>query len=237
MDKKEELLNLKNDDFIKESNYRLDGLTSLCKIIADKDITNWNRTYTDMILSEDKRKLIFKWLNKQVEEKTKEKTDNNLGWGHVYSKMSISWYLFDKPKFWRYIDSVMKLKKNVHTIDWETKEIKSSKTCRLKELEKLLPFLAEEGYWDDLEKILKMYSETKQTKSEYKETIKSSITWASFHYARTPEDRDNGKLYGNRDSKNKISDRYYKLLDKYLVEPKKIIKENFILNWDNFKRL
>lgn len=238
--REKELMALKNDEFIKGANYVQDGVKRLAKIIADKDITNSDRTYRNMKLTEKERKLIFKWLNKQVEEQTKKDSGDPQfrGWNHIYYTMTIAWYLFDKPKFWRYVDHVMKLKDNIQEIDYKTNTPKKPKTCRLAALSKLLPFLAEEGYWEDLEKILKMYSETKQTKAEYKLTT-DILRWGqNFYYARTPEDRAEGKLYGKSEIRKDMQTKYRQLLNKYIIEPEsrvKKVKESYIISWEDFK--
>jgi hypothetical protein len=231
--KKKELMGLKNDRLIQGDGYGQTGLKKLCQIIAEKDVTNGSRTYREMKLSLDERKMIFDWLNKQVDEKTKDGS----GWGHIYSIMAIVWYLFDKDKFWRYVDSVTTLKNNVHEYEWknEIRKIKKSSTVRLYELKKVLPFLAEEGYWDDLVKILKMFSSLKMTKTEYKESV-DSLYWAFFYNSRTAEDREKGEIR-SRDLSSSVEKKYKELVTKYITPPEpkvKKVKESKIFSWKEF---
>jgi len=243
--KKKELMGLKNDRLIQGANFGQDGIKNLCKIIADKYIVNGDRAYRKMVLTDDERRLIFEWLDKQVDEKTKKDIKDPRGWGHIYATMAVAWYLFDREKLWRYIDRVLTLKNNYHHTDWITNDqgksemiVKKTSTIRLKELSKLLPFLAEDGHWDDLKKILKMFGETKMSKTEWKESMGYLLNYNFFSNSRTEKDRKEGKIRSEvRDFSTQTRDKFKKLLAEYIPEPTTVkkVKESRIITWKDFR--
>ena len=237
--KKKELDSIENFSLIKGANYSNEGFKNLCKIISDKLITNSDRTYRKVELTEKERKLLFEWLNKQFEKTISKESEDpkSRGWGHAYSMMAPSWYVYDKPKFWRYVDEVTKLKGNVTVEDYRTGEVKKRTTVRLKELDRTLIFLAEEGYWDDLEKILKMFGELKMSKTEYDQSI-DSLKWRRIRYPRSQEDREKG-LYtsANQKLERESTEKLWELVRKYIKPPTdrpKKIKESRILGWGDY---
>ena len=210
LDKLDELGNI-NYVFIGRGNLRL-----FAKIISDKAITNRKRTW--MKLDIDQRKKIFIWLDNIVSDYM----DNNPEKRKSVSKeMAISWYIFDKEKLWNYINYVKKLRNNYDYVG--RGDIKRFKTVRLFEISSLLKYLAEESKFDDLEKIL---SEFKLGKTELinSQNIRRSI---DLYYTGG----ENDEIFCSEEERRKREKKFQEILNKYLS----IIKESFILKWEQFK--
>jgi hypothetical protein len=215
--KMDEMKDIKHN-IIKGPNYTNRGFRYLTKIIADKEITNWKRTF--MKLDYDQRKSIFEWLDKQVDTYIKNNWENSQ---FVISLMLIDWYIFDKEKLNRYIEVVKKMKNNYKY--YGRKDVERYKTLRLAEVEKLLNYLAEEGKFEDIENILSQFKLTKQERKDSQDIGK----YTSLFYSR----KEGDDLY-NREAEKEHRQKYTEILKKYLSEP---VKESFILRWNDFRNI
>lgn len=198
------------------------GIKELTKIIADKNITNWRRTW--MKLDLEQRKGIFNWLNGIVSEYI----DNDPGTLEsikLQSLMAIDWYIFDKDRFDKYIEMVTKLKNNY---EYEGRgEIIRRKTVRLNELEKLFNYLGEEGKFEDIENIL---SKFKLGKKELEDSRKVG-RYNNLFYSRTNDDEANDRLYSKAGSD--INKKLYNdIMGKYIWNK---TNESIILKWNEFR--
>jgi len=190
-------------------------LVDLAKVVADKHITNWKRTWIK--LDESQRKNLFLWLDKKADEYI-QKIEDPLP---ILRSMVVDWYIFNKEKLNNYIEKVKKIKNNYAYIG--RGDVEKRKTIRLKELDKLFVYLGEEGKFDDLEKILNQF---KLGKIEKKNTM-TSIGRANLFYSRGEKD-DIYNVDVTKDNKK----RYKEIFDKYFNSQS--IKESYILKWIDF---
>jgi hypothetical protein len=92
---------------------------------------------------------------------------------------------------------------------------------------------AQDHYWDDLEKIFKEIGKLKMSKNEYNQTIDILSDPFKYYNSRTSENRDKGILRDNTQS-DKAQNKVKELTKTYIHEPSKVMKESYILKWDDF---
>ena len=185
-------------------------LKDLVKIVADKHITNSRRTWKKLTYEE--RKSIYEWLNNFIKKYEKNFSERK---NYIFSLMSVDWYIFDKKRFWEYIDYVVKLRNNISVG-------KTKKTIRLKEIKGLIVYLTEEGKFDDIKTIL---SKIKLGKVERK----NSMNVFQFDYFFNS--RKEGDDLSSKEAREKHTKMFDKIMNDFLKEPK---NESFLVSWKDF---
>ena len=223
-----------NWDFIFNYKSRNSTLKSLSKVIADKAITNWRRTW-ELKLSDDQRKSIYDWLYPIVMREAFSDPEESPF--EILGMISPCIYIYDKDKFWKLVDKLKTLKNNIYTDTHN--DVDRFMTFRLGPISGAIIYMAEEGYFEDIEKILKEFSELKMSKKEIESSYYIGYG-ANLFYSRVI-DKDGKKhdLYDrgtsavNKPKLMVLFDKYFK--NKEPIKRVKKVVENIILRWNDFK--
>ncbi len=212
-------------DFTKSKGYWTNSdhaLKDLCKVIVDKHVTNWKRTW-NIYLNPEERKSIYEWLSPKMD---KEPTDD------IEKCMQVCHYLYNKDRFNKYVDKVLTSRNNFENKKWvydkvEKKEIIkiTREIFRTYDLLPSISYMGEMGKFKDIENILSRLSELKMSKKE-KESTKNSLNRLNLFYSKSEDEKDEEVYTGRQSDKNKP-------ILKEIVD--RILKESIIIKWKDFR--
>ena len=163
------------------------------KVIIGNNITNSRPTYKiEPTLTDNQRRSLFNWVMESVWPKIQDKK-------YFRYDLQVPFFIFDKPKFYQYVDDVKKMKNNYET--YNSKDRLILKTDRIKELEDIIEYLnkkdryGETFYYKDLDNVgeFKKFLEyfvngIKFTKPERNSTITSLLTKSKKDMEKIIED-------------------------------------------------